>query len=384
MPIKIYNQTNLHTLNWKEVENGENLASFLKPMIAHKIDDFVGNATQEVQLLQIDRVVLPLVIAQKYIAKTTYLSSALVQYFDLAKEEIEMELKGKRSLRAYIAPVVLNLMKNIFKGLGFEKTVFVNNWLLSTNLYPTLTDAQIRESLTVLKKAFPRHAIVFRSVNEYTDKNLLEKLTKNGLKKIISRPLLMLDPSDKGYQKKRMFKMDEKLWKKNKQYHWTENHDLSPEEISRVRDLYEELYRVKYSDYNPEYSDRLIKAWLDTDFMEFKLLRQENKIVGVTAFLKRNGVLTTPFIGYDQEIPISEGLYRFLNLKLMEEAIKEGLILNMSSGAAHFKRLRGGTSTLEYNVVCYAHLPWYQKIPWKIYHQISQKIAIPAIQKYGL
>jgi len=382
--MKIYNKTNLHTLNWDEIENGAKLEQVLKSMVTQKANVLVENASQEVQILQINQLVLPLIIAQKYHPQTTYLNSALVQYFDLAKEEIEMEFKGKRSLRAYIAPTVINFMKGIFKGLGFEKTVFVNNWLLSTNLYPSLSAEQIKESLALLKKTFPQHAIVFRSVNEYTDKDLLENLIKNGLKGIISRPLLMLDPADKGYQKKRMFKMDEKLWKKNKKYHWTDAQELSSEEITRIRDLYEALYRVKYSNYNPDYKESLIKIWLKTNFMDFKLLRQEDKIVGVTAFFKRNGILTTPFIGYDQEIPISEGLYRFLNLRLMEEAISEGLILNMSSGAAHFKRLRGGTSCLEYNVVRYHHHPWSQKIPWKIYHQVSQKIAIPAIQKYQL
>ncbi len=384
MPIKIYNSTNLKDLNWQTINQGEKIAPFLATMVAEQSSFFVENTHQEVQLLQIDTHILPLVIAEKYHPQTTYLSSTLTQYFDLAKEEILMELKGKRSLRAAIAPALLNIMKNIFKGLGFEKVVFVNNFLLSTNLYPTLSEIQIRESTNILKKTFPGHAIVFRSVNEATDNPLLNTLLSEGAKPIISRPILMLDPKEQTYQKKRMFKMDEKLWKKNKTYHWTSHHDLTTQEIAKVKELYEALYREKYSVYNPSYKESLIKVWLESNFMEFKLLRKDEQIVGVTAFLKQNGILTTPFIGYDQSLPIEEGLYRFLNLKLMEESIKEGLTLNMSSGAAHFKRLRGGVTFLEYNVAFFQHLPWYRRLPWKIYHQLSERFAIPTIRKYGL
>lgn len=385
MPIKIYDNSNIKDLNWHQIHQGEKIAPFLETMLAKKSNFFVENTHQEVQLLQIDAHVLPLVIAEKYQAQTTYLSSTLSQYFDLAKEEILMELKGRRSLRAVIAPLVLNVMKNIFKGMGFEKVVFVNNFLLSTNLYPALSETHIKESLHLLKKTFPKHAIVFRSVNETTDATLLQTLCSQGAKPIISRPILMLDPKEQTFQKKRMFKMDEKLWKKNKTYYWTSEHDLSSEEVARVRKLYEALYREKYSIYNPAYKESLIKVWLASDFMEFKFLRDKDaQIVGVTAFLKQNGILTTPFIGYDQNIPLEEGLYRFLNLKLMEESIQQGLILNMSSGAAHFKRLRGGTTFLEYNVAFFQHLPWYRQLPWKIYHQLSERFAIPTIKKYGL
>ncbi len=384
MPIKIYNSTNVKDLDWQTINQGEKIAPFLQMMLAKESDFLVENTKHEVQLLQIDEYALPLVITEKYQPQTTYLSSTLTQYFDLATEEILMELKGRRSVRALIAPTILNVMKNIFKGLGFEKVVFINNFLLSTNLYPALSEAQIKESLHVLKKVFPLHTLLFRSVNEATDTSLLNALRSEGAKPIISRPILMLDPSAKTYQKKRMFKMDEKLWKKNKTYHWTSTHDLSDQEIERVRGLYEALYREKYSCYNPAYTEALIKIWLESDFMEFKFLRKEEQIVGVTAFLKQNGILTTPFIGYDQNIPLEEGLYRFLNLKLMEESIQEGLMLNMSSGAAHFKRLRGGTTFLEYNVVFFKHLPWYRHLPWKIYYQLSERFAIPTIKKYGL
>ncbi len=52
-------------------------------------------------------------------------------------------------------------------------TVHVNNWLLSTNLYPALSEAQIRAITTHLIARFPTHAIAWRSVNTVAGEALL-------------------------------------------------------------------------------------------------------------------------------------------------------------------------------------------------------------------
>ncbi|NJL11587.1 MAG: GNAT family N-acetyltransferase [Microscillaceae bacterium] len=326
----------------------------------------------------------PLLLGNRHPQDPTYLSSPLVQYFDLAREEIEIELKGKQSWRAWVAPSVLSLMRRLFEALSFERVVFVNNWLLSTNLYPVFETSLLSEALTKLVKAFPHHAIVFRSVNTQTEADILQVLLSLGFKAVISRPVLMLNPQEGQHRKKRMFKMDEKLWARQNEYYWEPGQKVKPAEIPRILDLYEALYRHKYSAYNPAYRGEMVATWLRSGIMEFQILRREGEIYGFTAFWKRKGILTTPFIGYDATRPQQEGLYRFVNLRLMQEAIQQNLWLNMSSGAAHFKRLRGGQPCLEYNMVYTKHLPLHQRLPWELYSQISEKIAIPAIQKYNL
>lgn len=93
--------------------------------------------------------------------------------------------------------------------------------------------------------------------------------------------------------------------------------------------------------------------------------------------------MINPLIGYDRTYPQKEGLYRLLTMETMLEAEHRGLLLNMSSGAAHFKRLRGAEPHLEYNMVYDGHLPWWRRLPWNL----TRLIAIPTIwlvRKYGL
>ncbi|MDX2305838.1 MAG: GNAT family N-acetyltransferase [Microscillaceae bacterium] len=384
MQVNIYDKANIAYFNWNDYEDGVILQKVFEPLIQQGTLPFIANVDNEVQILVLDKVILPLVIGNPHAHKNAYICSTLSQYFDLAIEEIMMEMKGKKSIIAAIAPHTLRLLKYFFKLMAFEKVVFVNNFILSTNLYPRLDTRLLREAQELLVRKFPQHALVFRSVSEQLDAEIHQELLTLGFDEIISRPVLTLDPSQKTYLKKRMYKMDQKLWEKNKSYYWDRHESIQPDEIPQICELYADLYLKKYSSLNPQYRDSFIQLLIESKLLNFKVLRKNGKIFGVTAFLEKNGVLTTPLIGYDQSVPIEEGLYRFLNYKLMQEAIEKNIILNMSSGAANFKRLRGGETTLEYNMVYSKHLALFNRIPWQIYHLISTQVAIPGIRKYGL
>ncbi len=385
MQVRIYNQGNIQEIHWRDYQDGLEMQIIFEPLIREGSQAFISNVSQEIQMLAVGEVLFPLVIGDPQAKRSAYVCSPTSQYFDLAKEEIELEMQGKGSFMAWIAPLGLNLLKGIFKQLAFDRVVFVNNFILSTNLYPAFDLATIPLMLDALVQAFPKHSLIFRSVNDSSDLPLLEALKAAKLKPIISRPLLMMHPAEEAYKKKRMYKSDQKLWKKNKEYYWEDQSAIQPEEIPRLEQLYHDLYLDKYSSLNPQYKPEFIELLVKSGLMDFYVLRdQSGTIQGVTAFFKRNGVLTTPFIGYEQSIPLKVGLYRFLNYRLMQEAIEHNLILNMSSGAAHFKKLRGGTPSLEYNMVYYQHLPRVYRLPWQIYYQISERIAIPGMQRYEL
>ena len=384
MQVNIYDKTNIQTLHWADYESGTAIQQVFEPLILEGTLPFIENVDNEIQILALDKVLFPLVIGNPKAKKNAYICSTLSQYFDLAIEEIALEMKGKKSFLADIAPPVLRLLRFFFKNMAFERVVFVNNFILSTNLYPKFDQKQLHLIKQKLIKKFPKYAIVFRSVNETLDKDIHQELLDLNFKEIISRPVLILDPATKKFAKKRMYKMDKKLWEKNKVYYWDSSSELSSDEIRKVKDLYSDLYLKKYSSLNPQYKDNFIKVLIESKLLNFKILRKNGEIHGVTAFFERNGVLTTPFIGYEQSIPLEVGLYRFLNLKLMEEAIQKNLMLNMSSGASNFKKLRGGSTTLEYNMTFYKHLPLINQLPWQIYHLISTRVAIPNIKKYGL
>ncbi len=384
MSPKRFDRHTISQLDWKQYPGGADLKALLLPLVQEGTQAYIRNAANEMQVLALQDQLLPLIISNPQARANTYLASTVSQYFDLALEEIEMEMKGKGSFIATISTPILRLTQRLFRFLGFDRTVFINNWLLSTNLYPDMDLSQIPHIRDTLSQAFPQHALVFRSVNEVLDQGLYESLKTAGFRELISRPVLVMDPALRKYKKKRMYKMDQKLWQKNEKYHWEKVETLLPEELIRVRDLYNSLYIEKYSSLNPQYTEHFVDLLLQSKLMEFEVLKHDDKIQGVQALFKRRGLLTTPFIGYDQSLPLEEGVYRFLNLRLMEVAIEQGLVLNMSSGAAQFKRLRGGKTSIEYNMVYDRHLNPTARTPWGLYHAASHYVAIPTIKKYEL
>ncbi|MGR5415062.1 hypothetical protein ACPV52_20615, partial [Vibrio astriarenae] len=62
-------------------------------------------------------------------------------------------------------------------------------------------------------------------------------------------------------------------------------------------------------------------------------------------------LLTAPLVGYDTTWPQSAGLYRLLMAHVLRTTMARDAELNLSAGAAHFKRLRGGVPAIEMSAV---------------------------------
>ena len=114
------------------------------------------------------------------------------------------------------------------------------------------------------------------------------------------------------------------------------------------------------------------------------MLKRQGRIDGVLGFVERNGVMTTPLIGYDRSVDAAAGLYRLISLKLVEQAAARGLILHQSSGAAAFKRHRGSTASMEYNLIYDRHLAPRYRLPWQLLEALSRAVIMPVMRRYGL
>jgi len=71
-----------------------------------------------------------------------------------------------------------------------------------------------------------------------------------------------------------------------------------------------------------------------------------------------------------------------LSTVLFNIARENGHLLNESSGAAQFKRNRGGFAAIEYSAVYDQHLPWYRRLCWTVLAVLLVAIGIPLMQKY--
>ena len=114
------------------------------------------------------------------------------------------------------------------------------------------------------------------------------------------------------------------------------------------------------------------------------LRHPDGHLDGIIGYVKRNGAITFPLVGYDTSLPQNIGLYRMLSALMLKHAHENDLLLHMSSGASHFKRLRGGKPHIEYSAIFTKHLPLYRRLPWHIIRAIMVYIGVPIVRKYKL
>ena len=73
---------------------------------------------------------------------------------------------------------------------------------------------------------------------------------------------------------------------------------------------------------------------------------------------------------------------------LREESHRK-LRLNLSSGASHFKRIRGGVPCIEYTAViadiCHCrHLSLPRRLAWQVWAGLTRDVGEPILRKYQL
>lgn len=386
MQVKTYLKEDLEQFPWDRVKCGNRLKDFYLPLTQANTRQYIHNSNQKIALANVNGTLIPLSYAEGNHAKNnTYLLSFLAQYFDYAKEEVLNQ--GKYSaLQKFIAKFLIGTLRQIGNWMGMDNVVFVNNLVLSTNLYPSLTSAEVNALVQSLKKSFPKKTIVFRTLNEETNQATIACLEKEGAIKITCRQVYILPNEPQKFRKKRAFVRDKKLWEQTDRFEWIQKTEFSEKELNTILYFYKELYVKKYSIYNPDYTKTMIQNSAISGVLRYYLLiEKETKAVkAVQAVAVKNGEITTPFIGYDPNEPQETGLYRFMNLQLMELAISENLRLNMSSGAAQFKMQRGGKPTFDNHLVVCNHLPYHRRIIWHLIHLISERMVRPTLQKMKL
>ena len=96
------------------------------------------------------------------------------------------------------------------------------------------------------------------------------------------------------------------------------------------------------------------------------------------------GITTLPIVGYDTGLPKSLALYRRVLIATNVHALENNLTFNASSGASHFKMLRGAEPFIEYSAVYVAHLSKQRRRTWQLVANLLNKIGVPIIKKYQL
>lgn len=373
MSVELFTRDTIAALPWPDTVDGRYARAYLGPLVERGPEVFVDNLTTTYGVLLVDgQVVLPFSVNDREYANS-YVCSPYTHYVTYAKEELR-ELDG-RVLRAVLA-AALTLLGVVFRVCRMNRVVLVNNWLLSTNLYPPLRADQIAEVTAFLVARFPRHAIGFCSV----DASLAGACAAAGCELVPGRRISRTRPGEQSAKHRKRWRRDLHLIAR-RGYRVV---GVEPSDVERVVDLYGQLYLDKYSRNNPRFTAAFVRETLLGSTITYLGLTKDGRLDGVLGYFVRDGVLTTPVFGYDRALPQRTGLYRMLSAVVYDVAAREGLEVNDSAGAAGFKRLRGAVAEIEHRAVHVRHLPPRQRIGWQLLAVVLRRVAVPLLEDRDL
>jgi hypothetical protein len=372
---ELFTRATIDQLSWPETEDGDYARRYLLPLILNGPQVYIRNVyNTEMLVAKVGEAILPITLTDFH-PENTFTCSPYSHYITYGGFEEVQRIKNppvEALIKLALYPLAAYLRRS-----GFDRVVYVNNWLLSTNLYPRLGPDQIRALTTALPVWFPDRTIVFRSVDSFFNPGLYNLLLESHYQMVLSRQIWSQDPQ--AAFRKKDTKSDVRLFQ-NTQYEVLPGNQLSNSELRRALELYKFLYLDKYSPYNPQFSEAFLRLCRDETLLHLQALRLDGQINAILGFFVRNGSMTTPLFGYDTRLPQSEGLYRMLSILLLKEGQQRGLMVHASGGVGKFKKTRGGQSTIEYNAVFDRHLPVSRRLPWALVKHIADA-AIPAFRK---
>lgn len=277
--------------------------------------------------------------------------------------------------------------RSLFVWGRLDSVVNINNWLLSTNIYPaSWYGGGALDAAKSISQIHPDKAIVFRSLNTQANSALLKNLLSQGFLCIPSRQVYIFDFRDDASTLLRRHnnRMDAKLLEKTPLMRCSAA-SFNDEDYARAEFLYRDLYVNKYSELNPQYTAAWLKLGVAQGWLELEGLRNTQGVLdGVVGWVVASDTVTAPIVGYDTSQPAKLGLYRLLTHLCLLRAANDQKRLNFSSGAAHFKRLRGGEPAIEYSAVYVAHLPFYSRYVWQLLGFLLTTIAVPLMRRWQL
>lgn len=356
---------------WPATAEAIALRSWVEPLWEEGTAAWIANVHTEVFVAQCGDVVVPVTVGCA--RGDSYVVSPWAHYVAYALDETR-HLGPAAVWGSWLASLPLTAICRLCR---FDHVVMVNNWLLSTNLYPPLERGEVQGILSAVRERWPDRGVVVRSVDEKTRAELLGWLTEWGARRVFSRRIHVVD-DNRAAARRSNNKKDAKLARRSP---WTKHDAVDP---GRAAALYRKLYIDKYSTFNPVFRPRFLARILRDGPWKISRWERDGRTDAVIGTWTFAGVLTTPLLGYDTDRPPEDGLYRLACRGILDRALDEGVVANRSAGAAAFKQSRGASSHLEYNAVFDAHLPAWRRLPWWLVQTALDRWVVPHILAQNL
>jgi len=304
--------------------------------------------------------------------------NALITY---SQDEL-IKIKN-RPLRVCLS-LLLKTIGGSLKAGKINQIVCINNFLLSTNPYPHWQGSGAQEHLKQCLILFPEHAVMYRSLNHHTNDALIQHLKTLGFIMAPSRQVYIFDAALCDYMKRNNTQNDRRALAKSN-YHVVTHEEITHEDYLVIVKLYNQLYLEKYSQHNPQFSEKLIRHWHENKLLTMIGLRDNTGVLqGIVGLFESDAVITAPLVGYNTALPSQNALYRMLIYLILNYSDTEKRCLNLSSGASEFKLLRGGQPFIEYSAVYIQHLPRFRQAMWRGVHWLLNSLFVPIVKRYQL
>ena len=358
--------------DWPAIDPGER--AYLTAMAAG-VTERIANVDTRWLALRIGDRVLPVTVNDGA-RGGSYVCSPRAAYIDYALRETELvRVRGAGMVRA-----ALTGAERVLAAARVDRVVHLDNWLLSTNLHGDWTGEDLPAIRTALAERFPDHLLAIRSVDPWSSPPLAAAARADGWIMVPSRQIWVVDDLAREWRTRNAFGNDRRLVARS-------GLTIEPArsaDARRIAELYRELYVDKYTALNPVFTARFVAETMASGLIDYRVARAgDGAAVAVAGLLARGGVATPPVVGYDRAWPQAAGLYRIASWMFMAAAMKRGLRLHGSAGAAHFKRLRGAHGVIEYWAMHAGHLPRARRLTVAALAAGLERWAVPMMRRHG-
>lgn len=378
MSISLFDPTCPPQDAWPEGQN--KTRDYIQLVAESGVDTLFDNVRTEWRALRCSNDVYPVTINHGEEVGDSYVCLPHSAYILYAKDELAMVDIG---ILSGLVSWVITLADKILLRAKINKIVHIDNWLLSTNLHGKWDGQNLALMREFFTEKYPDYIVAIRTIDEWSCPELLQEGLSDNWVALPSRQVWITDDMAK-WRRKKSTKIDKRLLRNSKLM--PENLDVfRPGDAARIAELYHMLYVCKYSSLNPIFTAAYIEKTHACGIFRFRGVRDDNGILlVVAAAFIRNKVLTMPMVGYDTTRPQKEGLYRIACYLFSEVADEENLSVNNSAGASYFKKHRGATNVIEYNLFYIKHLPLARRIVIHVLGAILNRLAVPIMRKKEL
>jgi Acetyltransferase (GNAT) domain len=356
--------------------------SFHNLFTAAPADTMIGNLSTALGLHDVGDTTLPTTTNSDLFRPTCYLCCPSVAYIDYAREELR-HFAGFPAL-SHLLDSLLRLGYPLIRAAQFDRQVQVNNWLFATNPIPDVTVDALASATRDIARANPGHIVIWRSLNDYGDRNAIDVFRQAGYEMYPARQIYLFDCRNAQPKRHRDERRDGDLLSTGA-FRFVPATEFSDDDDARARMLYQHLYLEKYTWLNPQYTASFMTSMRAGGILEFQGLRgPDGQLSGVIAFFDSGRTMTAPIVGYDSTLPQETGLYRMLMALALKRARERNMLFNMSAGAASFKRNRGGVGAIEYSAVYNNGLAPTPRMAALLVRKILEWVGIPMLRSFEL